>query len=443
MKLINKFAFLLLFANASTSWAFEVNCYSLERGEAVQKQSPRFTKKRGCDVTNEQCDMHRQLGVMRHQFDAQLTNNMLAAFDQCRAEVLSANTSSSQRKAATLDKNKQAFIAAPNNIQQLSNQVEEGNQLLKQLLQALDEYERLSNTIGDKLVDTASINRLIQKSGEVSSLSQSLDAFHTKYKLRDNEFYPSIYYDVQARISNTKDAVGNAINQPLSALESDIYAFRKEYSRLEYDGGWSSEKLVQYKEDAAQVLSSYRSFVEAFSSVIDAASKDTQERVANAQVFANRIRDSLLGIEEAISTSQEREAAKQIKDEKAQMFRDSLSTRNMVLVASQLGYGNGFLDDYFPFYMYLGCLSEKYSNYLFQGYAVKNSDGSRNLVIKLYSGDNASDDSLAVHLEFTQVIEGRYVTVKADEYESGFDKAGQNYEVLVGTIKQCQQKYNL
>lgn len=85
----------------------------------------------------------------------------------------------------------------------------------------------------------------------------------------------------------------------------------------------------------------------------------------------------------------------------------------------------------------------KYSDYLFQGYAVKNSDGSRNFVIKLYSGDNASDGSLAVHLEFTQAIEGRYVTVKAGKYESGLDKAGQIYQVLTSTFKQCNEKYNL
>lgn len=359
MKLINKTAVVLLLANAPTTWAFEVNCYSLERGEAVQKQSPRFTKKKGCYVNNEQCDMHKQLGIMRHQFDAQLTNNMLTAFDQCRAETLSSNSSSAQRKAATLEKNKQAFIAATDNIERLGNQVEEGNQLFGELLNALNEYESLINTLGEEKVNTAWISQLIQRSEEVSSLSRSLDSFHAKYKLCSSEFYPSTYYDVQARISETKDAVSNAINQPLSALESDIYTFRREYSRLEYGKGWSSENLANYKGSAEQISNAFISFTNTFSSVIDAASQDTQERIANAQVFSNRIGDSLSGIDEAISTSNQREAAKQTKEERTQKFLNSLSTRNMVLVASELGYGNGFLDEYFPFYTYLGCLSEK------------------------------------------------------------------------------------
>jgi len=443
MKLIKRVALYLIFAYAPFGWAFEVDCYNLERGEAKQKQSPRFTTKRGCDQTSEQCDMHKRLGIMRHEFDAAIVENMLDAFDQCHEQVLAGSSSSAQRKAATLLKNKEAFRNASENVIQLSNKVVKGNELLSQLLWTLEEYERMTNNFSDKAVDASTINQLIQKSEEITEISQALDAFHTEHKLRDNEFFPSSYYDIQARVNNTKDAVGNALEQPLSALEVEIYEFRSRYTQLEYKSSWSVSQLTDYQKNAINVTNTFNGFVKDYGSVLGAAEKSTQERVANAQKFTKRISGSLVGIDEAISTSGQREKAKLAREEISQAFLDSLSTRNMVLVASELGYGNGFLDDYFPFYMYLGCLSDKYRDYLFQGFTARKSDGSRNFVVKLYSGQKASNDSLAVHLEFTQVLEGRYVTVKADEYESGLSKASQVAKVTVSMFKQCQEKYSL
>lgn len=97
----------------------------------------------------------------------------------------------------------------------------------------------------------------------------------------------------------------------------------------------------------------------------------------------------------------------------------------------------------FPFHTYLGCLAEYYRGYLFQGYEIDGGSRSKQLLLKFYLGDKARDSNLAAYITIGRVSQDRYVFADIQEYETGYDLAGQVRELSVGLIIACRQEYNL
>lgn len=422
-------------------------CFQLARGEATQNQRPAFKKLRGCNNEQQNCDIHKRLGIPLQDFDESLPQRLVSVFDEC------IQNSARQSATANLKNYQQEYSNNQDKITALIRNVQEGKRILNALVTTLEQAESLKQTMLVSLEsdDPFSIfrenhdkqlNSILSFQERINQLYADLGSYHQTHKLRANEF-PTNHSNVQNRVDEINATLDVILQFQVNRVLSEIYLLIDGQGNPVFRSSWNSQKQKGYQQKVLAVIEAQERLTLGANKYLALSNQETQQRHNELVSYSASLSKSLPAIDEAITQSMQLEKVKAAN----QAWLDAIPTNNIVLVATNLGYTDGFIllggKNVFPFHTYLGCLAEYYRGYLFQGYEIDGENRSKQLLLKFYSGTRATDANLSTSIAIARISQDRYVFADIQEYETGYDQVGQVKELSFNLIDACRREFGL
>lgn len=461
--------------------ALAVNCYMLQLGEFNPNIRIHFMKKVNCKAIDGSCDVHDILGISRAEFSDNVQETTNELFSHCLNELnVFQEGVGKDLKFKQMHASQKKFNDEINNILPKIKLINTGNLILNELRDAQLKYDKQLVTFSQGL-EISVENIALSESEIIAAKSiylfastvelkyQKLESFLSENQLEARRFYPSLEPTIVEGLSRVELVSDLIFEKHIRFLEEQSDLLKKAHkSNIQK---MSSKELLRYK-DAITAFTKIADRVETEISPFITSTKLTARQgwkvevdpLYNSSKLTGRKRwrtlsryklsleSDLSNIDAEITETKAVEQAYANKKARQAKIEASWPKRNLALIARKLGYPEGSMitntlynlggpnpniDSPMPlsFYGYLGCLSDRYSEHVFQAYEVDMSDSSKQLFIKFYD-DEASDASLSLALRIGKSPFGYYVA-SVDERKTGYNKDGQRSAIIEQLLITC------